>query len=99
MVIGDDYGNCGVQTFGTVTQGSWYHIVYAWDTEQGLVRGWLNGALSFDTYNSTFPTVMSSFSVGVGYGTRYWYGLIDDVRIYNRMLTSDEAALIYNTYK
>ena len=38
----------------------------------------------------------SSLWIGSAFGSRYWNGLIDDVRVYNRALSAAEVMALYN---
>jgi YD repeat-containing protein len=85
---------------GTITAGVWHHIVMTFD---GTWRkSYINGV---NVYSSNAYTGTIEFSgnpsvvVGVRSATssaEYFNGLIDNVRIYSRALTSEEVLQNYN---
>jgi sugar lactone lactonase YvrE len=85
------------------TQGSWHHIVVVSTTNQLLdyADGNLSATLSVPgnlVYGSGFgsiwwPTIGSSRQIG--YGGDCLVGSVDDVRIYNRALSSNDVAQLY----
>jgi hypothetical protein len=80
-----------------ISAGTWYHVAMVWNGT-GLA-GYLNGALIGSMSTTICPASDSTqFSIGKGAaGTnRFWNGSVDEVRIYNRALTSDEIKLLYS---
>jgi hypothetical protein len=92
----------------------WYHIIYAWDAQNGY--GYLDGRLAFtaphpDPNSSVHPDIpgtagywkeqsltFRNVCVGNGYSTepnRHWKGLVDELRIYNRVLSAQEAKQLF----
>lgn len=80
--------------------GEWYHVVATHDTT-GRVAIYANGALSVESLGLTNGTINNGTQdlvIGnnaAGWGDRYWTGAIDDVRIYNRVLTLNEIQQLY----
>lgn len=87
----------------TVTLNSWQHLCGTWDgtaTTTGI-KLYRNGAeattggeentLGAALDDSAFPLNIGSS----GFGSAYMDGLIDDVRIYNRVLSDAEILLLY----
>ncbi len=76
---------------------TWYQVTFAWTTNS--FTGWLNGQKVFTgTHDNQLFLNFSSVTVGNGYSTepeRYWMGLIDEVRIYNRVLSDAEVSSLY----
>ncbi len=86
-------------TTATPTLGVWNHIVF---TRSGpVVSGYLNGspmALGSGTGSTTGNVVpISNFMVGYngGIASAHLDGLVDELRIYNRVLTASEAKFLY----
>lgn len=73
--------------------GEWQHIAMTWDgsTQKVYYNGNLENSASF-----TGSIATSTGEVLIGrYGSLYFEGLIDDVRIYNKGLTADEIEASY----
>ncbi|MCL4384524.1 hypothetical protein M1116_03655, partial [Patescibacteria group bacterium] len=77
----------------------WYFLAITRDTS--TIRFYVNGSASPNTYINAPKTITSSlFSIGAEYDTnnnpyRYFNGSIDDVRYYNRTLSSSEISQLY----
>ena len=83
----------------TPTTNQWTHIVITYDRVK--IKTYVNGALAESTdftgaINGTTDTVgiggISDFDIPNKY---YFTGLIDDARIYNRVLSDDEVKALY----
>ncbi len=76
---------------GNVVPGEWTHTAYSWDGSQS--RLYVNGVL---VASSQAPPQSGGVGLGIGYhsGDTAWLGLIDEVTIYDRALSSDELAAI-----
>ena len=62
------------------------------------VRVYLDG--EFNGYAYPISTLWDKLKIGMNrLGGGGWYGLIDDVRIYNRALTEDEIVELYESYE
>ncbi|MEQ8211062.1 MAG: LamG domain-containing protein [Lacipirellulaceae bacterium] len=102
-----DEGSGGVQQAVTSTgnyPGKWHHVVATVNVSAGLVSMYVNGELVGT--NSFVPG-----SPGIDYGSQQWrlgisnpggssserpaHGVQDDVRLYNRVLTSAEIAELH----
>ena len=80
-----------------VYQNQWHHAVLTYNGSQ--IKGYLNGK-HIITSGRTAPAVVKNHPVtigqaGPGMGAEYFYGAIDDVRIYKRALSADEVNTIY----
>ncbi|OGN10715.1 MAG: hypothetical protein A3B91_03460 [Candidatus Yanofskybacteria bacterium RIFCSPHIGHO2_02_FULL_41_29] len=88
----------GVQSISTLSANTWTHIVGTRDATTWRI--YWNGVL--DNSNvSTGPTATAEkVAVGAvmssGAPTQFWNGLIDEVRIYNRVLSATEIKRLYN---
>lgn len=77
-----------------VNDGEWHHVVVTHNgtTMKFYVDGTLDNA---DTVATT--TTLGALTIGtVAYGDRNWNGALDDVRIYNTELTSEQVTALYN---
>jgi len=76
--------------------GKWYHVAFAWTTNQ--FTGWIDGQQAFsEQHNNQLFLNFNNVAIGNGYSLdphRHWKGLIGGVRIYNRVLKSDEVRLL-----
>ena len=70
----------------------WYHMVMLRDA--GTTKFFVNGTQTTNTYPDT-PFTPSVFTIGAQNGTHYFNGLVDDVRIYDRALSSAEVQQLY----
>jgi hypothetical protein len=85
--------------------GVWQHVVATWDgtTSGGGIHIYRNGVeLAYAaTVNGTGSRVDDSASIlwigNNNSGARTFAGTLDDIRIYNRVLTSQEITDLYNT--
>lgn len=80
-----------------IEAGKWYYVVGAWDSKIGL-KMYIDGVL--ENSNETLTTRKPSgqkLEIGAQpvFGGRYFDGLIDEVEIYNRALTSAEILSIF----
>ena len=70
---------------------TWYHAALVYDNDVGGYL-YLNGSLG-DTYSGTGGNNSNAYSLKIGtVGTRYFNGAIDEVRVYDRVLSADEIA-------
>lgn len=77
----------------TIGAGEWSHV--ALTVEYGLVSFYVNGELRFSGSNfpNTFATVSDAlFALGVNWWDTPYDGLIDDLRIYDGILSAEEVA-------
>ena len=93
------YGSDPLNAFIPVVSGGWRHIVFVADGI--LLKAYLNGTYTgqADTLKGsfTFSDTDAPFQIGTGggYGRHYHFdGAIDDVLIYNRVLTEQEIELL-----
>ena len=84
----------------TVPQaGVWYHLAGTYDQSSGYVQLYVNGVLEGSAY-AGFPLDYGTRPVFIGTSGEGWdgkvQGTVDEVSIYNRALSSNEIAAIYN---
>jgi hypothetical protein len=75
------------------TTNQWYHVVMQRGT--GPLIFFINGVQTMNN-TATIFTVPTDFTIGSQNGARYFNGGIDDVRIYNRAISSNEVVQLYN---
>lgn len=85
----------GFFSSGSVFPGTntWSHVVMV--RTNGIISFFLNGVKTPNT-SSVNVSLPSDMTFGSQNGIRYFAGSLDDVRIYNRAITSNEVAQIYS---
>ena len=88
------FGSAGVFSGGYTFQSTnqWYQVVMLRDS--GVTTFYVNGGLTLSGVTTT-PIAPTAFTIGSENGVRFFNGAIDDVRIYNRALSSNEVAALY----
>jgi Concanavalin A-like lectin/glucanases superfamily/Immunoglobulin domain len=88
------FGNVGVFSGGfTFTDiNQWYQIVML--RNSGVTTLYVNGIPTATGITAT-PLTPTTFRIGAENGIRFFNGAIDDVRIYNRALSSSDVAQLY----
>jgi flagellin-like protein len=99
VAIGNDGGSFTGHPYSTSLQASiWYHVVLTWDSSQSKVWGYLNGVQKFADSQSLWATNLAQVKLGVGFGSRWFDGILDEVAIWNRDLSAGEVLDLYNNY-
>ena len=86
----------GYYTSGAnLSTGTWYHIAATYDNAGNAVRIYLDGMQIFST-TTTLEPVTNSGPVRLGRSAvnEYWPGRLDDVRIYDQVLSDAEIATL-----
>lgn len=100
VIMGNDAGTYTSHSYLTstiLTVNNWYHVILTWDTLANTVVGYLDGVQKFSEAQTYWPTTIPAMAIGSGFDlTRYWKGNLDEVRIYDRILTSEEATTLYS---
>ncbi len=87
--------NATAESTTSISPGTWYHAVGTYDEQN--VKIFVNG---IEEASTPHTATISYSTEGLYIGnrpslTRDWDGLIDDVRIYNRVLSQDEIKRLY----
>ncbi|MFC1717134.1 LamG domain-containing protein [Candidatus Poribacteria bacterium] len=92
------WGEDWVETSITIPQHEWSHLAMTWDINANHRTMVLNGELVAEKPNSIpVPQVQNNLGIGlwvnwpVGWGDDFFSGTIDDVKLWNRVLTADEV--------
>lgn len=82
----------------SIKDNTWHHVACTYDgtTLRAYLDGVLVGSASVSTTLSTDNQVSIGYNVNGG-ETRYFKGALDDVRVYNRVLTTDDVSAIMAT--
>ena len=89
--VGIDYGNHRMRTEAeTLVPEMWQHVVYTY-SETGDAMLYFNGQLINSQQGVKLPLPWDNFRID------RVYGLIDELRVYSRVLTSEEVNSLYVT--
>ncbi len=78
----------------TIAPNTWYHVVGTFDATTGEARMYQNGELVQTVTGGSVPTPNSA-ATNIGsnsVGTEFMDGVLDDVRIYNRVIGQEEIS-------
>lgn len=77
---------------GTFTTGFWHNVLFTYDATTNARIVYLDGVQkASDTASGDFQgNTVINVGRRAGSGDEYWLGKVDDLKIYNRVLTSDE---------
>jgi hypothetical protein len=97
MISGGGSWYTAQSTYGTVDTGAWYHLVGVYNGS-GLLL-YLDGSLSASTsYGGGITASTGPLLIGTSPGSflRWFNGIIDDIRLFNRALSDSEIVALYN---
>ncbi|MDB4303690.1 right-handed parallel beta-helix repeat-containing protein, partial [Desulfosarcina sp.] len=91
--------DCSIESPAGTIDGSWYHLVGTYNLTAGTCAFYINGTkINNDTFtshdSSTWDSIVYVGRVGSS-NIRNFNGLIDEVKIFNRSLSSDQIQAIY----
>ena len=84
----------------SLTQGTWYHIVATRDVSTNVTKLYINGSQADSETVSATATIQSNAFSSIGnqvsnYSGTSWEGKIDQVRIFQKELSSSEVSTLY----
>lgn len=84
-----------------LTDGNWHHIVLNWDRDGNVTPYADNVAFTGVSIASRSGSISNANDFGIGVYSGNWSsskftGSLDDIRLYNRLLTVQEIANLYN---
>ena len=84
-----------------MSAGVWYHVCLSYAASNDNLKLYTNGNLEYSGFSATSPYWTGTLSTLGRYSSalRYLNGKMDEVRIYNRVLSSAEISAIYNATK
>jgi len=83
--------NDGVKIVFAAAADTWYHIIYTTDTKANELKLYVDGELRSEGVSGATPENMKERRIGSEHDGRYLNGMIDNVRIYDRVLDEDEV--------
>lgn len=83
--------NDGVKITFNAEIDTWYHIIYTTDTGAGELKLYVNGELAAEGNSGGTPENMNERRIGSEHDGRFLEGMVDEVRIYNRVLEPGEV--------
>ncbi|MBY0294044.1 LamG domain-containing protein [Patescibacteria group bacterium] len=99
LKIADGTSSRYEQAVGPLNDGKWHHVLYSM-SRTGNCNRYLDGSLVASTGCSAWSSVDLSNASNLTFGMNsplngYWSGALDDIRIYNRALSTAEAKQLY----
>jgi hypothetical protein len=92
-------GNAGTSAAGSFSTGAWHHIVVTAIKSSNTLYLYIDGSQYSGSGTGDFSSETNNIYIGDdGSGSYYWKGYIDDVQIYNRVLSASEVSALYATY-
>ena len=90
-----------VYSSSSVSLGEWHQSVLTYDLDSKTLRFYLDGVLDSEHANIPPPNAATTANMIIGRdsaSTSYaFHGAIDEIRIYNRMLSASEILALYQT--
>lgn len=83
--------NDGVKIRFNAEAEKWYHIIYTTDTNANELKLYVDGELKQTGNSGATKKNMNERRIGSEHNGRWLNGMIDNVRIYNRVLSADEV--------
>ncbi len=84
------YGNDLDTASGLIEDNTWYHITFLYDFENQNRRIYINGAQEAEDNGDPYLGTTGDTRIGQWNNNQWFQGIIDDVRIYIRVLTVEE---------
>src|SRR5882724_5628144 len=95
LASGHDYPNTDqVKDTVPLPTNSWQHAAVTYDGSS-VMRLYRNG-IQVASATGISPNTDTTVAIGEYFNANRWIGTIDDVRIYNRVLSADESKGLYN---
>ena len=83
--------NDGVKITAPAEIDTWYHVIYTTDTAANELKLYVGGELVAEGTAGGTPENMDERRIGSEHDGRWLVGIVDEVRIYNRVLELDEV--------
>jgi hypothetical protein len=83
--------NDGVKITAPAEIDAWYHVIYTTDTAANEIKLYVGGELIAEGTTGAAPENMDERRIGSEHDGRWLVGMVDEVRIYNRVLELEEV--------
>ena len=83
--------NDGVKIRLAAEAGTWYHIIYTSNTKDNELKLYVDGELVDEGNSGTTPENMDERRIGSEHDGRFLIGMVDNIRIYDRILDEKEV--------
>jgi len=83
--------NGGTKITSSAEAETWYHIIYTCDTKANELKLYVDGELVAEGVAGAEPQNMDERRIGSEHDGRFLDGMVDEVRIYDRILNEDEV--------
>ena len=100
-----DIGNLTIQssyytTSSNIASDSWTHVAATYDKTEGIIQLYhdASNVASYSNYSVDIGTNDNVMTIGRSDASTYYYGKMDDVRIYDKVLSQESVASLYNRY-
>jgi hypothetical protein len=97
LSFGTGPANQDTTSSGDVVTGQWVHVAVTRTRSSGRIEFFIDGILDTTAVHSNTGSLNANPEIHIGGNTvdsRYYTGLIDDVRIYSRVLSQGEVAYL-----
>jgi hypothetical protein len=91
------FGGANAQLTSAIGLNAWHHVAATYDGSQMLI--YLDGTQVASAANTmAIPTSSDHLGIGAGliFGDQHFAGALDEMRVYNRALSSSEIAALFN---
>lgn len=79
-----------------VKTDQWYHAMYTCDTKKNELKLYIDGKLAANGASGPTPNDLTRMRIGSEYDGRFFQGILDEVRIYQRALSDTEVERNFN---
>ena len=96
---GTEDGNWQILDGPAANIGEWEHLAIVYDSEAGMKKLYVNGALEAEANDIVAPNDTTPFNIGAGqdHGTGFWFkGDLDDIGLWNLALSQEEIQDVMN---
>jgi len=95
-IYGYDGHNRNIYSDSQITFGKEYTVTLTTDND-GLTKMYVNGALQSSTFTFSSSPSLTTPKIG-SQSSNFFYGEIDDVRLYNKVLTTQQVKDYHNSF-